>query len=208
VKVNTTEKTDVPVVIPSFSIISPTEGQTMEVGEFEELTVQLSTKNLIITRGGNPKNGEGHFVVYLDNVNAGEMFSKQYSLSDVKKGEHLLEIELVQNDGSSYSPKIVKTVTFVSKSKLGAEPETYQIEVRNYAYEPVEITIQTGDTITWTNKAQYPRSATDGTTVFNTGTIATGKTSSIIFNKAGTYEYYSANYPNMKGKIIVEGKEG
>ncbi|MFH2105859.1 MAG: cupredoxin domain-containing protein [Candidatus Micrarchaeota archaeon] len=206
VAINTTEQKEVPVVAPSFSIISPTEGQVVDTGEFKEVTIQLSTKNLIITRSSNPKNNEGHFIIYLDGVKMDEVFSKQYVLSNIKKGQHLLEVELVQNDGNPYSPKIADRVDFIAGS-LEEESGTYQVAVKDYAYEPAEITIKTGDTITWTNKAQYPRSATDGTASFSTGTIAVGKTSSITFNKVGSYEYYSANYPNMKGKIIVEERE-
>lgn len=86
----------------------------------------------------------------------------------------------------------------------------HQVSMKNYAFEPREITIKIGDTITWTNNedpADILTTKNHKITEFDSGNIVPGETYSKTFDKAGIYEYkcaYHAYYFEMKGTVIVE----
>jgi plastocyanin len=122
-----------------------------------------------------------------------------------------------------------------------AGPQTWNVvagsSTGNQAYQalafyPNSITIDAGDTITWTAKpaephtisfpipgttpepptspsAQKPAGGTtyDGTTYVSSGFIAGGATYSLTFTKPGTYTYYSIpQLPLVSGTVVVQAK--
>jgi plastocyanin len=95
------------------------------------------------------------------------------------------------------------------------------VSIVDKKFEPAEITIAPGDTVTWTvTKAiGEPHSVTAGTPnqpktdLFDSGVAGLkdeGATFSFTFDEAGTYEYFcSIHSGEMTGKVIVgEGGEG
>jgi plastocyanin len=78
----------------------------------------------------------------------------------------------------------------------------HQVAVTEFDFEPSEITINIGDTITWINKgtqSHYPTGSN-----FDAGHIHTGKALSKTFDEAGIYDYSCYYHTYMKGKIVVE----
>jgi|SRR5947209_11604758 len=75
-----------------------------------------------------------------------------------------------------------------------------------YAFKASKITISAGTKVTWTNATDAPH------TVTNTGhppktfnkQLPTGAKVSITFTKKGTYHYFCAIHPYMKGTIVVK----
>ncbi len=51
-------KKEVKEIIPGFTILSPTNGQNIDVDEANEIEIQLKTKDIIITREAENKNGK------------------------------------------------------------------------------------------------------------------------------------------------------
>ena len=72
-------------------------------------------------------------------------------------------------------------------------------------FDPDEITIYVGDTITWTNNdgMSHTATSTSGPTSFDSGNIASGGTWSFTFTEAGTYEYKCDYHSSMTGVITV-----
>src|SRR3989339_2221618 len=153
-----------PTVNPSFSITAPASGAKIETtGTTIDVTVTLDIQNLIIKpKGSQVKDGEGYFVLTLDSsTSPKDAFSKTNTLTGVGVGAHTLKVELVKNDGSSYSPEISKYVQFtiVQKSTV-YQPKTYQVVINDFTFVPATITVNATDSITWVNNGKYPRSAT------------------------------------------------
>ncbi len=199
-------ETEQKVAVPSFTIQDPTEGFVFESeDETAFVDVVLDTKDLLITRNAAAnKAGEGYFVFYVDNEKMGDVYTKRYTIEGVGMGEHTLKVVLVHNDGSHYAPEISKDVSFtVEKKVVFVPPKTVDVSINDFSYVPAEVTINVGDSVRWLNNAKFPRSATDGTPSFSTGTISAGDFGTVIFSTPGEYEYFSANYPLMKGKVIV-----
>ena len=93
---------------------------------------------------------------------------------------------------------------FVSE---GAEAENYDVEITDdMEFDPEEITIYVGDTITWTNNdgMSHTATSTSGPTSFDSGNIASGGNWSFTFTQDGTYNYKCDYHSSMTGKIIVK----
>lgn len=78
------------------------------------------------------------------------------------------------------------------------------VEIKNFSFVPATLKIKAGETVTWTNRDSVGHSATADDKSFDTGILATGKSGTATFAKAGTYTYFCITHPNMKGTIEVE----
>jgi plastocyanin len=85
-----------------------------------------------------------------------------------------------------------------------AEAGTVTATMANIAFEPASITASVGDTITWTNNdsAQHTATVTSDPTC-TTETLSDGASGGIVFNTAGSYEYFCKIHPTMTGTIEV-----
>jgi amicyanin len=87
-------------------------------------------------------------------------------------------------------------------------PQTVNVEISNFAFNPASLTIKAGDTVVWTNKDSVKHLLTNanatGTIGISSPALSNGDTYSKTFDKAGTYAYMCQIHPSMKGVIIVE----
>ena len=74
--------------------------------------------------------------------------------------------------------------------------------IQDFKFQPAEITIKKGETITWTNNDSAKHTATCDT--FDSGLLAKGESFSYTFNETGTFDYICTPHPYMKGKVQVE----
>ena len=79
----------------------------------------------------------------------------------------------------------------------------HSVQIANFAFAPAAITVNAGDTVTFTNADSAPHTATADNGSFDTGTLNGGQSASLTFSTAGTYTYFCAIHPNMKGTITV-----
>jgi plastocyanin len=77
------------------------------------------------------------------------------------------------------------------------------IEMSGFAFNPKELTVKAGTTVTWTNKdsAGHDVKAADGS--WGSDTLTNGQTFSKVFDKEGTYAYVCTFHAKMTGTIIV-----
>ena len=72
-----------------------------------------------------------------------------------------------------------------------------------FRFSPSSLTVNTGDTVTWTNNGAEPHDVTgDG---LASGTLNSGQGYSHTFATAGTYSYICSIHPFMKGSVTVLG---
>jgi LPXTG-motif cell wall-anchored protein len=79
------------------------------------------------------------------------------------------------------------------------------VTIRDYAFSPRTVTVQPGDTVTWTNRDGVRHSATAEDGSFDTGLLGEGQSGEHTFREAGTYDYVCTPHPNMHGTVVVEG---
>ena len=89
----------------------------------------------------------------------------------------------------------------------GTAAATKTVMIQNYAYSPASLTINVGDTVTWTNMDTAPHTVTvtSGPVKFSSGNLAKGESFSYTFTKAGSYQYYCAVHPDMVASVTVVG---
>jgi len=76
------------------------------------------------------------------------------------------------------------------------------IEITKNGFEPKNVNISPGQTISWTNKDEVAHTITSAN--FKSGVLNTGKSFSYTFNEKGIYDYYCSIHPELTGKVIVK----
>ena len=78
------------------------------------------------------------------------------------------------------------------------------VTISDFQFGPASVTVNVGDTVSWTNQGPSAHSATATGGSFDTGIFAKGGTRSATFNTAGTFSYICTPHPFMKGTVIVQ----
>jgi plastocyanin len=76
------------------------------------------------------------------------------------------------------------------------------VEIRNFAFDPHEVRLAKGGTVTWTNNDSVTHTVSFGG-VQSPG-FGNGGTYSRTFNDTGTFDYICGIHPSMTGKVVVE----
>ena len=71
------------------------------------------------------------------------------------------------------------------------------------AYSPNPLTINSGTTVTWTNRDSVTHTATSDSGAFN-GNVAPNAQYSFTFQNQGTFTYHCSIHPNMVGSVVVQ----
>ena len=80
---------------------------------------------------------------------------------------------------------------------------TEGVSIRDYAYEPVNLRVPVGATITWTNHDGAPHDARAKDGSWTTDMLTRGEKDSITFDTPGDYEYYCTVHPDMIARLTV-----
>jgi LPXTG-motif cell wall-anchored protein len=101
-------------------------------------------------------------------------------------------------------PQVVRDKQRKSKPRAQAAAST-TVTISDFQFAPGGITINVGDTVTWSNSGPTPHSATANDGSFDTGIFPEGESRSHTFNQAGTFNYICTPHPQMKGTVTVQG---
>ena len=83
-----------------------------------------------------------------------------------------------------------------------ASANTAQVLIKDFKFQPDQITIQKGDTITWTHPG--PASHTVKFADSESPILKNGGTYSKTFDQPGTFPYSCGIHPYMTGTVIVK----
>jgi len=84
-----------------------------------------------------------------------------------------------------------------------ADAEALIVKIENFTFNPAELTIKPGATVTWENGDDIPHSVVDSAGKFHSKALDTGEKFTMAFTDAGEITYFCGLHPHMKGKIIV-----
>lgn len=86
-----------------------------------------------------------------------------------------------------------------------AESAGIAVEIKDFVYDPDPVTVNAGESITWTNQDVVPHTATaDDRDALQSGTLGQGESFTQQFDTPGTYEYFCEFHADMGGTVIVE----
>jgi plastocyanin len=77
------------------------------------------------------------------------------------------------------------------------------VAVANFAFAPAALSVQTGDTVTWTNMDDVSHTVTADNAAFDSGAFGHGMTFQLTADAPGTYTYFCQIHPFMKGTLTV-----
>lgn len=77
------------------------------------------------------------------------------------------------------------------------------VEIRNFAFEPGNLEIPAGATVTWVNRDAAPHDATADDKSWKTETLDRGERGSVTFDRPGEYFYYCSIHPSMQARVLV-----
>ena len=78
------------------------------------------------------------------------------------------------------------------------------VTIKDFDFGPATVTVNVGDTVTWTNQGPTGHSATANDGAFDTGILDAGQSASHTFDTAGTFAYICTPHPFMKGTVVVQ----
>lgn len=84
-----------------------------------------------------------------------------------------------------------------------ASTTTVTVEIVDFAFEPAELEVAVGTTVTWTNVGEQPHTATAEDGSFDTGVLTTDKHASHTFTEPGTYPYVCTLHESTMQAVLV-----
>ena len=84
-----------------------------------------------------------------------------------------------------------------------ARCEDLSIMIDNFTFEPAQLTVKVGTTVTWKNHDDIPHTVVSAGK-FRSKTMDTDEGFSFTFTAAGGYKYFCSLHPHMTGMIKVE----
>ena len=92
---------------------------------------------------------------------------------------------------------------------IGALPASAEeVKIDNFTFNPPEITVKSGTTVTWTNGDDIPHTVVAKGLSFRSKTMDSEDKFSFTFTTPGVYDYFCSLHPHMVGKIVVQAATG
>lgn len=79
-----------------------------------------------------------------------------------------------------------------------------EVNIDNFTYNPQQITVKAGTTVTWVNHDDIPHTVTSSNQAFKSKALDTDEKFAFTFSTPGTFQYFCALHPHMTGSIVVE----
>jgi plastocyanin len=84
-----------------------------------------------------------------------------------------------------------------------ARAEDTEVHIDNFVFEPAQLTVKAGTTVTWMNRDDIPHTVVCAGK-FRSKAMDTGDKFSFTFTAAGEYKYFCSLHPHMTGMVKVE----
>lgn len=113
---------------------------------------------------------------------------------------------------SGATPEAVIATTTASSDPASVPASGAQavdaISIKGFAFEPDELSVAVGTTVTWVNDEDSLHTVTSGTPaspsgLFDSGEIDTGVEFPYTFTDEGTYPFFCSRHDFMKGVVTV-----
>jgi plastocyanin len=84
-----------------------------------------------------------------------------------------------------------------------AHAEDTNVTIDNFTFQPAQLTVKAGTTVTWKNHDDIPHTVVSAGK-FRSKTLDTDDSFTFTFTAAGEYKYFCSLHPHMTGMIKVE----
>jgi amicyanin len=83
-----------------------------------------------------------------------------------------------------------------------------EVKIDNFTFDPPQITVRSGDTVTWVNEDDIPHTVVAKERQFRSKALDSADKFSFTFTTPGVYEYFCSLHPHMVGRVVVETASG
>jgi plastocyanin len=109
-----------------------------------------------------------------------------------------------ETGGAATDPTTVPAQTTApAESTTPAPNSTITVDIRNHAFNPAQLNVAPGTTVTFVNNDTEPHTATADNGLFDTGVLQLGSSFDVFFDGSGTVAYHCELHPDMQGSIVV-----
>jgi len=91
-----------------------------------------------------------------------------------------------------------------SKEPSAKASASATVTISDFKYTPDTVTVNEGDSVTFSNDGPTVHTATADDGSFDTGSLRKGESGSATFTSAGTITFFCQPHPFMKGKVVVQ----
>ncbi len=91
----------------------------------------------------------------------------------------------------------------LDQAKTSGKQPNATVNIRNFKYGPASLKIKVGETIKFVNGDEEPHTVTAKDGAFNSKALDTNEAWTYTFTKPGTFPYFCAIHPFMKGTVTV-----
>ena len=106
---------------------------------------------------------------------------------------------------------IVALVLALSGEAASLEPrraapvaKRHVVEIKDFGFEPAELTVAAGDTVVWINRDLVPHTVTAEDEAWDSGSLGENASWQMIALAKGRHPYFCRFHPTMKSALVVE----
>lgn len=115
------------------------------------------------------------------------------------------------SDGSSSDGTSPAAVPTESPDPVTSDPgsatiEGDTVEISKSRFDPIEVDVQVGDTVTFHNNDAFEHTVTskdEAPAAFDSGKLGQDEMFQFMFTETGTYDYFCQIHPTMRATVVV-----
>jgi len=109
-----------------------------------------------------------------------------------------------ETGGAATDPTTVPAETTAPAESTATAPNsTMTVDISNHAFNPAQLNVAPGTTVTFVNNDTEPHTATADNGLFDTGVLQPGSSFDVFLDGSGTVTYHCELHPDMQGSIVV-----
>src|ERR687898_1486132 len=109
-----------------------------------------------------------------------------------------------ETGGAATDPTTVPAQTTApAETTTPAPNSTSTVDIRDHAFNPAQLNVAPGTTVTFVNNDTEPHTATADNGLFDTGVLEPGSSFDVFLDGSGTVTYHCELHPDMQGSIVV-----
>lgn len=94
-------------------------------------------------------------------------------------------------------------ITVAAALLLGGAKANVTVRIRDLQYEPANVSVKVGDSVTWINADDRDHTVQAVDNSFNSGNLKPGQSFTFVFENPGSFQYECAYHPRMRGTVQV-----
>ena len=117
--------------------------------------------------------------------------------------QSVLPEDQAHSHDSSQPGAVPANTTAPVETTTPAPNSTMTVNIQDHAFDPAQLSVAPGTTVTFVNNDTEPHTATADNGLFDTGVLEPGYSFDVFFDGTGTVTYHCELHPDMQGSIVV-----